>query len=142
MEVARITGIYVSEADFSRWLNGRLPSRDKQKAIQAIDKICNAGGQLVDAWEKECPQIILAPYKFPESEWPKYLGGQRKRITLYKTTNPERLKRSKGRGSDKWDEVRRRRFFSDSVSGFSDESCSEPIRLANRSLIKTLCPSV
>jgi hypothetical protein len=115
VEVARITGIYVSEADFSRWLNGRLPSRDKQKAIQAIDKICNAGGQLVDAWEKECPQIILAPYKFPESEWPKYLGGQRKRITLYKTTNPERLKRSKGRGSDKWDEVTQEIFL-----GFSE----------------------
>lgn len=110
-QVAAISGMSIAEGLLSRWECGiAKPCRDMQEAILAIDKICNAGGRLVQAWEDECPQVVAKSYKFPYSDWSERLRRQDKRIELCKTTNPERLPRTKGRGSDRWGEASRKRF--------------------------------
>ena len=119
-EVADRTGIWISESLFSKWECGTAkPSRDMQKAILEIDKICNADGKLVEAWEREHPQAVTEPYKFAYSKWPEYLRRQHKRVELCKTANPERLPRRKGKGSDRWGERSKKMFrgFSERLFG-------------------------
>jgi hypothetical protein len=102
-EVKRRTGITVPESLLSKWeCKQELPSLDKREAVIALDKICGADGKLVEAWEKEQPRSVKSAYGFSFEDWPEKLRAQYNRIRLYKTTNPEKLPRGKGYGSDRW----------------------------------------
>jgi len=103
LEVKKRTGITVSESLFSKWeCKQLLPSLDNRETVLALDKICGAEGKLAEAWEKEQPRSVKSAYGFSFKDWPEKLRAHYDRIRLYKTTNPEKLPRSKGYGGDRW----------------------------------------